>query len=750
MSPILNTLIPNTQNGLVASWTNNPYEDIHNAYLLYVDTISNQMSYYYLTQEQAESGEGTIPGELLTTNNLYMVRYVQTQFTPNGAQLGSNTLSATPTYILPPEISPIYEVEDPTNTSVLLTLTFQSGCQLMEQLYFQIFNESLGEFVDPQIFTYPPLPLPSPESEATFELTGLIANNEYVISCVIITESGMTSMASPSITVLTNNFPFPPVIANASSGLDAEIKVGSLTIPNNFIKPIESVTFQTSTNNVNWENNVTIPVSTTETTIELTDSLLTGLLNGTGYYVRAFGTNVEGNGPVSNVLTAVPAQVPVVSTAVLSTDYVSESFTLDFDITQSNFSSGQTYISLYYGNAVLVETQESSDYPGPSSVTFFPEGIEYGQTYYATVYTVENIPAGQQALWVYPTAATTITSLTVQSNDVVPITTPGAVVNLTSTPGDGSLTYNWLAPADAPTYGTSVSYYIALYDQDPNEEPVDPIATQLLGPTTATSVTCPFTGLVNYTPYWASVYASNDSGSGPTSYIGNGSVFPLPPLAAASLTAVQQAVTTTNIPILLTITPPANANAGYLLYDYVIYQSTDNVNFEAVATTYALEVTVYVNLEANVTYYYYVKTSGSLAQNPFTESSINSSPSVSVTTALAPIISNVYFTDYNTTNATIHFTINNNGSPLVGYGPTNAPNNWGIVAFVPPIPPLAGTVYPVWTQFEPNNTPPNNTNNTYSQLLGYPIQDAASQPYLIIAANAIGMSTENAGFYNND
>lgn len=764
-TPILNSVTPDNNSGLLCNWSNNPYVGFNNAYLLYVNTTASNpvidssmnyyMNYYYLTDAQAALESVTIPG--LKAGDVYMIQYVQTQTAPDGVQGGSNTLTATPIQVNPPIIvNPVIVVGD-FNADV--TVIYQAGSDYAERLYIQIADETDKVMLSPFIQEFNGYP-PAQDDEVTYQIGGLTPGHEYTVSSFLVTPAGMTILSN-SVTFLQSTLPYDPVITDALSGEDAQITVTQLTV----VQPYDHIThilFQVSVDNTQWNTVLDIsgndiPVTTTGQTITLnnvvlTSAGLTSISNGTGYYVRAYASNVNGDGQDSNTLTAVPALTPVVAASLTYTSTgVDASMNLTATFTPSditfNLSSDQlTYTYTFYDPNLVVlstgTTTTSGDTLSTSVQITVPPLVDWAHTYSVDVQLAELVPSPQLSFWTISTVPLTANSILSNTDTatVTPISQPGEITNLLSYPGNNSLTWTWTAPANPSYWGGSVSYRVQLYQGNNSS---DPYSVPVGGPVTTPNTDQAFTGLTNNTNYWVSVTPFNSVGDGPTtSYptAAGPSVYPLAdPVAPTIDTIVQTGSDGVNIFATLTFTDPNASNSGYTNINRTLYPDpSSNVSF-TVDPSNNFAYNLVFPYVANVTYTFTLDETLEYSQPSTVQPGPLSSTPLSFTTGLAPIILSpgVTFTTPAGQNTSVSFTVNNNGSALV----TTDTSKPGIVLFALPDgvlshPPV--TYIPVYPS---PNLP--STIYTYTYELNY-VVDPTDTPYLLVVSNACGSGTYNA------
>ncbi|MBU6245831.1 MAG: fibronectin type III domain-containing protein [Actinomycetales bacterium] len=213
---------------------------------------------------------------------------------------------------------------------------------------------------------------------------------------------------------------------------------------------------------------------------------ITGLVNGTTYYVEVAATNAIGTGAASSPRVAsTPRTTPGASSGVLVTPgagQLSVSWT-------APVSTGGSAITGYVARAVRAATGGSPARTCVSVTTACTiTGLVNGTTYYVEV------------------VASNLAGLGVPTSPRVsetPRTVPTAPLRVVSTPGDRQLTIAWTVPAStggSPVTGYTASAFAAASG-----------GAALATCTTATT-TCQITDLPNGTPVYVEVTATNAAG----------------------------------------------------------------------------------------------------------------------------------------------------------------------------------------------------------------------------------------------
>jgi hypothetical protein len=225
-----------------------------------------------------------------------------------------------------------------------------------------------------------------------------------------------------------------------------------------------------------------------------TSAVVTGLTNGNSYDFRVAAINGLGTGPYSTV-TGVAVAAPIVAPSAprnLAATPASTQAALNWDAPTSN------------GGAIITDYQVQYKLSSDSTWTTFNDG-----TSTATSATVTGLSNGNN----YDFRVAAINSAGTGSYVVVTgiavaaaATTPGAISNLASVPGDTQVALSWSAPAS--NGGSPITDYAIQYKLSSDST----WTTFNDGTSTATNATV--TGLTNGVSYDFSVAAVNSVGTG--------------------------------------------------------------------------------------------------------------------------------------------------------------------------------------------------------------------------------------------
>jgi len=301
----------------------------------------------------------------------------------------------------------------------------------------------------------------------------------------------------------------------------------------------------------------------------MTDTLVTGLTNGTAYNFRVAAVNAVGKGPLSAASnTVTPATVPgapTIGTATAGQGSATVTWTAPASNGGAAITSYQVFVNS--GGSVVKAVTGIAASATSRTVT----GLTNGTTYTLQVRAVNAVGAG-------PASA--------ESNPVVPRGVPGAPTSVVAVRGNASASLSWTAPAS--NGGSAITGY-----QVQVRTGTTVVRTDVLtGPSTSTLVT----GLTNGTAYNFRVAAVNAIGTGALSAASN-TVTPATVPDAPVLGAVTQGALGGALTVVVNWTPPV-FNGGSAITGYTVsaYDGANNavqrVNVAASARTQTLTFTL--------------------------------------------------------------------------------------------------------------------------------------------------------------
>ena len=328
--------------------------------------------------------------------------------------------------------------------------------------------------------------------------------------------------------------------------------------------------------------NYTTPVNGT-TLVTTTSYTATGLTNGVTYYFTVKAVNAVGGSAASNEATSsAPITVPGAPTTLVAVVGVSSATltwvapannggatVLGYDVYQGTSPGGEDYGTPVNGATLITGTT--------TTITALASGF----TYYFTVAAVNVHGASQPSNEASASFAVA----------------PGAPTGLAASPGSGSVTLSWTAPAS--NGGSAILGYDAFQGTSPGGESATPINGGI--PITGTSVTV--SGLTTGTTYFFTVKALNSVGPSAASNEASGSPATVPgaPTGLSATVGDQSAS--------LSWTAPSS-DGGASILGYNVYAGMSSGGESQIPVNGALVsgTSYQVNgLSNGVTYYFVVK-----------------------------------------------------------------------------------------------------------------------------------------------
>lgn len=371
---------------------------------------------------------------------------------------------------------------------------------------------------------------PSPASTASpLVATGLTNGTPYTIRLRAVNAAGHGPAASGA-PAAPGGAAAAPVIAGVTPG-DGQLVV-AFTAPNDGGSAIQD--YEVSTNGGGaW------------TALGATASPVTlgSLTNGTTYQVALRAVNGFGSGATSNVVAGTPRTVPGAPTLASVTPAAGQ-LSVAFTAPASTGGAAITTYEVSLDDGGSWQPRQSGTTASPLVVT----GLTNGATHTVRVRAVNAAGAG---------AASANATATVGG----PPTAPQHVL---ATPGSGSVTVTWTAPAD--NGGSAITSYTV--------ERLVGASTSWSTVYTGTALTYTDGALTNGTTYTYRVSATNTSGTGPTA--ASQGATPGTPGAPQSVAVTFNQIDATNQNGTLTWAAPSVTN-GATVTGYVVQQSLDGL-----------------------------------------------------------------------------------------------------------------------------------------------------------------------------
>ena len=334
------------------------------------------------------------------------------------------------------------------------------------------------------------------------------------------------------------------------------------------------------------------PFTSVNTGSTATTYTLTGLTNGTLYYIHVSGVNIVGTGTPSNVILLAPSTIPIapviIPPAVCDNQQVLVTWAPPTD------TGGAPIISYNLRYTTSLTAPITWSPPTPYSVpapttSFLVSGLTNGTPYYFQVAAVNFNGAGP-----YSASSTATPSITPQPP--IPITTTA----ITSS----SIAVSWTTPTGlANTGGNPTTGYLIYWSQISSTGSVIPPVNSYNSTTSGTplATTYTITGLTHATLYEIQISSINCSGVGPLSslYITTASI---PPSAPTNV-AIAGCNTGHTNSVILTWTAPANDGGSPVTNYIVYYRTTSPVGIWYTYNTNSASTTAIVTLPLSSTSY---------------------------------------------------------------------------------------------------------------------------------------------------
>lgn len=517
----------------------------------------------------------------------------------------------------------------------------------------------------------------------------------------------------------TLSLPYECDVIQVTSGQGGQLTVDTTSPNNNTTNIVVQCSISATFTTIDGSYNHTVISTNISSNLVSVTAVVTGLLNNTGYYVRAYAVNAAGNGPFGIQGTGVPMVKSTISD--LSFNTCNASATINNIIVSwarvdvsNNSVEDPIYNYQFTGNYTASSTTSSL------LISVSSNSLTAGQNVSFSMTITDVITNLLKPFWMYP--ALTGTNLNYWDDNASALTASHVVNSAPPPPSNlfisnispASLTYGWTAPSGGGDYNAVTSYTIVM-----NNVPTTEI--------TYTSVT--FSNLTNGTNYSiSSLVAVNEYGSSTEIYDTN---LYTPYAALGTVQGLTLSQDTTNATILDNdLNEIASwttfSQTGYTLVNYSVelYEKrviSDNVidtlflaNLNVNDTSNIFEIT---NADAHLGNSFYFKIKANMlltGQNGFNNDgeivSTNYSTSGMDVFSTTPVISSVTFSVDDSANGTAIITVDAKGAPLTG-----------LVCIVFP-----KTQNEILTQSENiiKQVPINNTeihSSTYNVFLGYGI-----------------------------
>lgn len=745
-SPTLLSLEPGDK-FLYAKWENNPYIDIHNAYLLVVDTTNfHNIRYIYLTEEEALDEAMKIDN--LVNGKEYVVQYTQTQLAPDGIQGNSNTLIEAPiaTPIAPTILNNkeypiiIYTSGDHYKISLPVKYSFNNEPNVEETMFKIIYQDNEGGIdITTQTFGIN-LSVNDPDGNTMYFKLEDVYDGKYAISCFNVNVNGVGPLSNV-IELNVGSKPFTADVTEVVSGLDGKLNFSVITSQNTIygynITKFNIYYAIPSSGNVEptWLDGGYLDNLTVDNGYVTANGFVTGLTNGTKYLIKAVAENVNGVGLSGVEGKGVPAKQSTVSNVTI-TKAIANGGIVEANWTKINGTLGPTsynYKLLDEVNNIIKQGKVTE-----KSISLKDLNIIAGEKLKLSVTPADTISADLLSYWVTPAlqevsdnwvGETVTTDLYTINSKPNPFTS-----FVCSSVGNGSLKYTFVKPVSFD-YNAPTKYTIKLSNST-NFDDVNIVQSLDITDMTVSSKT--FTDLINNVDYFAQIVASNDFGTS-----GHKSIGPNQPLLDINTISGLTVPTQSNTPISrqspdiydLTIDWDTFSQVGYssVVYTVKTYTYNQDNTYTEIDSEPNITSSTYTHRGTLGTKYVFGVTVNAIITQFGTSISSAETKSVYILVSGAPDINpdNVKFGTQKNGNGTISFTVDDKYSALNGLFTLILPLSQDSVD-------EKSDVFQTQPKYYPLSLVSVNE-KTYTANLDYTIP-LINQAYVIYAVNNIGVT----------
>lgn len=316
----------------------------------------------------------------------------------------------------------------------------------------------------------------------TATVTGLTNGTPYYFRVAGISASGTGLFAYLSGTLTPATIPGAPSSISASPGA-TQLAVSWTAPASNGGAAITDYVVEYSTNNTSW-------TIFSHTASAATNQTITGLTNGTPYYVRVSATNAVGTGPTASAGTWAPTAGPTVPGPPTNITGTTSSTQLVLSWTAPSSDGGSPITDYIIEYSTDNASWTSLSHTASTATTLTLTGLTNGTSYYTRISATNAIGTGAYG----------------SGGPWIPSTIPGAPTLVTATTASTQLIVTWAAPSSDG--GSAITDYVVEYSTDNS-------TWSTFSHPTSTALTQTITGLTDGTAYYVRVSATNAIGAGP-------------------------------------------------------------------------------------------------------------------------------------------------------------------------------------------------------------------------------------------
>ncbi len=334
-----------------------------------------------------------------------------------------------------------------------------------------------------EVFGHPDRQASVPSPAQSYRVTGLVNGNQYWTRVQHVSEGNVPGAWSQPVTAVPANVADPPSGVTAASG-DESVTVS-------WTPPADAGSAALTGYVVQWRaDNQGFDQSARSVTVavDARSHEVSGLRNGTKYWVRVRATTARGDGTASGEVSVVPAAIPSVPRNLRATRGDGAAV-VEWDAPADDGGSPVTEYRVAWRDVVTGVDSEPS--VAGDVLRLELSGLTNGNEHVFRVRAVNAVGEGPRA----------------RSVAVTPASVPGSPVSVAAVRGDRSVDVLWSPPAD--NGGAQVASFTVYWSPD---DQFDASVSQASAAAAAESYRV--SRLTNGTEYFVRVAASNDVGEG--------------------------------------------------------------------------------------------------------------------------------------------------------------------------------------------------------------------------------------------